>query len=112
MKQLDDKTAAELAKCIALTCFRNSKLENIHAGIAPPTEAGDYSDVYVSTPTGNLPWNEISKISDHMMKELMIDVTNRVYSFLLKMNDEDFLVKTLKYSSQFTLNWNQPEKVE
>lgn len=112
MKQLDRKIASELAKCIVLTCFRNSQLENIHAGIVPQTEVGDYSDVYVATPTGNIPWNKASKISDKMMKALMIDVTNRVYSFLLKMDDEDFLVKTLMYSSQFTVNWNEPEKLD
>lgn len=110
MIQLDKKTAAELAKCIVLTCFRNSKLENIHAGIVPQTEAGDYSDVFVTTPDGTIPWNKTSKISDPMMKELMIDVTNKLYNFLLKMGDEEFLEKTLRYSREFTTGWDELER--
>lgn len=109
MIQLDKETAAELAKCMVLICFRNSKLEDIHAGIVPHTEVGDYSDVFVTTPDGNIPWNETSKISDKMMKELMIDVVNRTYSFLMKMHDEELLVKTLEYSREFTKGWDEPE---
>lgn len=109
MIQLDKETAAKLAKCIVLMCFRNSKLENIHAGIVPQTEAGDYSDVFVTTPEGTIPWNKTSKISDAMMKELMIDVVNKTNNFLLKMHDEEFLIKTLEYSREFTKGWDEPE---
>ena len=39
-----------LAKYMAQQCFRNTVLENFHAGITPYSEAGDYSDVVVKTP--------------------------------------------------------------
>lgn len=112
MIHLDKEIAAELAKCIVLMCFRNSKLEDIHAGIVPHTETGDYSDVFVTTPDGTIPWNDTSKISDPMMKELMIDVVNKTYSFLMKMHDEEFLVKMLEYSREFTKGWDEPEKID
>ena len=37
-----------LAKYLVHRCFRNSVLEDLHAGIAPDSKAGDYSDVFVS----------------------------------------------------------------
>ena len=38
---------AELAKAMAMFCVRNTKLEDIHAGVVPVTRTGDYRDVTV-----------------------------------------------------------------
>ena len=43
-----------LAKHMALQCFRNTRLEDFHAGITPWSPAGDYSDVIVTTPAGEI----------------------------------------------------------
>jgi hypothetical protein len=43
-----------LAKYMAQQCFRNTVLEDFHAGVTPYSEAGDYSDVVVKTPAGPL----------------------------------------------------------
>ena len=68
-----------LAKYMAQQCFRNTVLEDYHAGITPYSEAGDYSDVFVKTPVGEIPWSKLSRLSDDEMKTLMIDVVNRTY---------------------------------
>jgi hypothetical protein len=39
-----------LAKYLALRCFRNSVLEDLHGGIVPVTKSGDYKDVVVRNP--------------------------------------------------------------
>jgi len=44
-----------LAKYMVLQCFRNSMLEDLHAGISPSSASGDYSDVTVSSPYGVIP---------------------------------------------------------
>ena len=50
-----------LVRTMALTCFRNSKLEDIHAGRTPVTRTGDYSDVTVIDADGRrVPWPEVS----------------------------------------------------
>ena len=54
----DPEIQQRLAKHIALRCFRNSILENLHAGKVPDSKCGDYSDVVVKTPYGEIPWNE------------------------------------------------------
>jgi len=110
--KFDEKTAQELAKCIVLRCFRNTELENIHAGKEPHSEAGDYSDVYVVTPAGEIPWNDVSKISNEQMKKLMKEVVNTTYSFLVKMDDENFLQKSLELSMPFTNNWDTPKVID
>jgi len=81
-------TAAErrdlelLAKALVETCMRNSELENLHAGRFPSSERGDFSDVKVVTPYGEIPWPQLSRISDAEMKVLMIDVVDRVFTYL------------------------------
>ena len=71
-----------LAKYLALQCFRNSSLEDLHAGITPSSETGDYSDVVVRTPFGEIPWNQLSRFGDAEMKTLMIDVVTRTYEII------------------------------
>ena len=63
--------------------------EELHSGITPSTKTGDWSDVYVVTPYGNIPWvpaecttmvggqmktgvYAVSRISDKEMHELML----------------------------------------
>ena len=77
-----------LAKYMVLHCFRNSMLEDLHAGISPSSAAGDYSDVTVSSPYGVIPWNNVSRFNDDEMKRLMIDVVDRAYRFIHTLFDE------------------------
>jgi hypothetical protein len=71
-----------LAKLMALQCFRNSKLEDLHAGTFPSSQADDYTDVKVVSPYGEIAWNNLSRLNDDEMKALMIDVVNRCDTFL------------------------------
>ena len=77
-----------LAKYMVLHCFRNSMLEDLHAGISPSSAAGDYSDVTVSSPYGVIPWNKVSRFNDDEMKRLMIDVVDRAYRFIHRLFDD------------------------
>lgn len=95
MKKQQDSFLADpvlqqrLAKYVVQQCFRNSELENLHAGIAPSSETGDYSDVVVQTPFGEIPWRNLSRFDDAEMKVLMLDVVNRTYRFIHKLFDEE-----------------------
>jgi hypothetical protein len=77
-----------LAKLIVLECFRNSGLEDLHAGISPSSAAGDYSDVVVNSPYGSIPWPQVSRLTDEEMKELMIDVVDRTYGLVHRLFDD------------------------
>lgn len=64
MENVDDSIRAfirdpalqqRLAKYLVQRCFRNSALEDLHGGTAPDSKAGDYSDVVVVTPFGEIP---------------------------------------------------------
>src|SRR6516165_5930840 len=50
---------------------------------------GDYSDVVVVTPFGEIPWRRLSRFDDGEMKFLMIDVVQRVYDFIRELFDEE-----------------------
>jgi hypothetical protein len=77
-----------LAKHLVHQCFRNSVLEDLHAGICPDSAAGDFSDVRVSSPYGDIPWPKLSRFNDDEMKHLMIDVVNRTYRFIHMLFEE------------------------
>ena len=77
-----------LAKLIVLECFRNSGLEDLHAGISPSSATGDYSDVLVDSPYGAIPWPQLSRLNDDEMKQLMIEVVDRTYRLVHRLFDE------------------------
>lgn len=81
-ERLTDKEAAHFALALVEQCVRNTRLEDIHAGMVPRSATGDFDDVKVVTPYGEIPWTRLSRISDEEMKALMIEVTNKVFTFL------------------------------
>ena len=78
----DARDLERLALSIVETCVRNTGLEDLHAGVFPGSVTGDYSDVKVVSPHGEIPWNDVSRISDAEMKVLMIEVVDRVFTYL------------------------------
>jgi hypothetical protein len=44
-----------LAKYVVQRCFRNSVLEDFHAGTVPTSKAGDYSDLWYRHRKGKFP---------------------------------------------------------
>lgn len=76
------QTAAKFAKLLAFHCVRNSYLEELHAGISPSSQTGDYTDVKVTSPYGEISWHQVGRISDEEMRRLMEDIVNRLYTFL------------------------------
>lgn len=67
---------------MALHCVRNTVIEDYHAGISPSSKTGDYSDVKVVTPYGEIPWNEVSRLSNNEMETFNKEVVNKIFSFL------------------------------
>lgn len=74
---------AHLALVLTETGVRNSQLEELHAGVTPSSATGDYTDVKVVTPYGEITWARVSRISDEEMKALMMQVVDRFYTLLL-----------------------------
>jgi hypothetical protein len=70
----------QLAKYLVLQCFRNSMLEDLHAGTSPPSATGDRSDLSVSSPYSVIPGPAVSRLNDDEMKRLIIDVVDRTYA--------------------------------
>jgi hypothetical protein len=95
---------------MVLQCFRNSMLEDLHAGISPSSAAGDKSDVTVSSPYGAIPWPKVSRLNDDEMKQLMIDVVNRAYRFIhMLFNEETGSELLLLLAQDDPLpRWNEP----
>lgn len=83
----------EIATMLTVNCFRNTFLEDLHCGISPSSKTGDYSDVKVISPYGEIEWNNLSRITDEEMKKLMKEVNSLVAQFLqaLLTDDEDML---------------------
>ena len=52
----DPEVLKRLAKYLAQQCFRNTVLEDLHAGITPDSQTGDYTDVVARSRYGEIPW--------------------------------------------------------
>jgi len=87
--ELERASAASFAKMIALRCVRNTSIEGIHAGQLPRSKTGDYSDVKVVTPFGEIPWNEVSRISDKEMKVFNKEVVNKLFTIFLYLDKHE-----------------------
>ena len=101
---------ARLAKLMARDCFRNTILEDFHAGKVPSSQAGDHSDVKVVTPFGEIQWDRLSRLSDAEMKTLMIDVVDHCYDFLIELCSPHGreLIENLKLRDELP-RWNEPQ---
>jgi hypothetical protein len=110
MKNTDKAFFAALAKAITAICVRNGFLENLHSGITPSSKTGDYSDVKVVTPYGEIPWSEVSRVSDEEMKRLMKEIVDQIYAFLCQQEDSAFLEAFLKKGSRYTARWDEPSE--
>ena len=109
--QHNEAVRKRLAKLMAHDCFRNTKLEDFHSGKYPSSITGDYSDVKVVSPFGEIPWKELSRLSDEEMKILMIDVVNQCYKFLSELfvsAKGEAIIETLKQRDP-VVKWYDPE---
>ena len=106
----DPALQRRLAKYLVLQCFRNSMLEDFHAGASPSSASGDYTDVTVTSPYGVIPWPRVSRLNDNEMKRLMIDVVDRTYHFIHMLFDENTGGQVLlRLAERDPLpHWNQP----
>jgi len=112
MKDADKLLAALLARSIAALCVRNTFLEDLHAGITPSSQSGDNSDVKVVTPYGEIPWSGVSRISDEEMKRLMKEIVDKLYTFLCRQDDPEFLEAFLAMGGRDTARWDEPRLEE
>jgi hypothetical protein len=111
MNKSEKAHAAILAKAITAICVRNGYLEDLHSGITPSSKAGDYSDVKVVTPYGEIPWEKVSRISDEEMKRLMKGIVNQVYTFLCRQDDPEFLNSFITMGTNYSARWDEPEEL-
>ena len=103
-----ERIAKRLAKDMTVLCVRHTGLEDLHAGIFPDSKTGDYDDVKVVTPYGEIPWNNVSRISDDEMRAFMKQVVDRLYTVLLRLDDTQFLERMGKYGQRLTYGWDEP----
>src|SRR3989442_4856255 len=85
-------TAEKFATMLAFHCVRNSYLEDLHAGMFPSSQTGNYTDVKVVSPYGEIAWNRLGRISDEEMQRLSEDIVNCLYTFfvyILKSGEPD-----------------------
>ena len=88
MDEEERDTLAVAAKPMAPMCVRNTKLEDIHAGIVPVSRTGDYSDVVVVDADGrHIAWPRVSHFDDDAMRDPMRQAVDRLYTFHVKIDD-------------------------
>ncbi len=111
MNRNDEKRiAAKMAKTLAMMCVRNTGLETLHAGIVPVTHAGDYSDVRVIAADGReIAWNDVSHLDDGQMRTLMKEIVNRLYTFNISIDDQEFRNRVDRWA-RIADRWDEPDE--
>ena len=105
----DDQLRSLLIRTMALLCVRNTRLEDIHAGLTPITRTGDYSDVTVIDADGRrIPWPEVSHFDDSVMRDLMRQVVDRLYSFEVRAQEPRFLDRIEPWMKAAS-RWDEPK---
>ena len=112
MNKSDTALASALAKAIAALCVRNTFLEDLHGGATPSSQTGDFSDVKVVTPFGEIPWGKLSRISDSEMQRLMKEVVDKVFTFLCRQQDPAFVEAFLRLGGRYAARWDEPRLQE
>src|SRR5438445_552809 len=112
MKDADKSLASLLAKSIGALCVRNTFLEDLHSGTSPSSKSGDYLDVKVVTPYGEIPWRDLSRITDAEMKRLMKEIVDKLYTFLCRQEDPAFLEAFLGLGGRYSSRWDEPRMEE
>ena len=108
----DDALQSLLIRTTVLVCFRNSKLEDIHAGLTPVTKTGDYSDVTVIDADGRrIPWLEVSHFDDNTMRDLMRQLVDHLHTFTARSNEPGFLDRIGPWMDVAS-RWDEPKLVE
>ena len=108
----DDRLASLLVRTMALLCVRNTALEDIHAGPAPVTRTGDWSDVTVVDAEGRrIPWPQVSHFGDDAMRTLMREIVDNLYTFLLLSREPGFLERMTIWMRSAS-RWDEPKIVE
>jgi hypothetical protein len=110
--EAEQENLKQLALGLALLCVRNTGIETIHSGIEPGSATGNFSDVKVVTPQGEIPWNDVSRISNDEMRAFMRQVVDRLYTCLLRLDDPEFLRRMFRYSRGATRKWDEPQNLE
>lgn len=106
---MDHKDSKELAIGMTVLCVRNTYLEELHAGKFPASATGDYSDVKVVTPYGEIPWKDLSRISDDEMRRLMRDVVDSNYSMLRRLDIPEFDEELRRFGKRRASRWDEPK---
>lgn len=105
---LEIRARKKLTKRLVVNCMR-TPLEPLHAGHGPVSKTGDGSDITVTDAEGQtFTFDEISRISDAEMKELMKTVTDRVFTFLSHFEDAEFMEMMSGYDAS-TAKWDTPK---
>ena len=108
----DDRQASLLVRTMALLCVRNTTLEDIHAGTAPVTRTGDFSDVTVVDAEGRrIPWPEVSHFGEDAMRALMREIVDKLYTFMLLSGEPGF-VEHAGIWMRSASRWDEPKIVE
>ena len=108
-KKTQQQYSAKLAKAIAVLCVRHTFLEDLHAGKSAISRTGDYSDVKVVTPDRDIPWSELSRISDEEMKKLMKQIVNKLYTVLMSLENDEAMHLVFSGGRDCASHWDDPE---
>lgn len=113
MKKYSRSKFRIMARQIALEAVRNTLLEDFHCGTSPSSKVGDFSDVKVVSPYGEIPYKKLSRLSDSEMRTLMLEIEEKLrislWFWFRKHKDENLLSMVEKQLfGEHGISWDDP----
>jgi hypothetical protein len=107
-RRLTEHVRKQISKYIVSRIRNTSLVEEMHSGTFPSSETGDYSDVKVVSPYGEISWNRLSRFCDEEMRDLMILMVDVVYTILTEMTNRDEMFLKRFSTAVVEPKWNDP----
>ena len=110
--------AVIVARFAALYGFRNTELENFHAGKSPTDENGSTKDTVVVCGTKEIAWDKVGRLSDQEMRTLMLSIEKQLTFVVWAILDwerrgempETVEMMKKNYFSEAGISWDRPPK--
>lgn len=100
-----DTNLKVIAILMAANCVRLPVTRADREGSWPRTKTGDYSDVTVVTPFGDIPWTTVNRLNDAELKAFNSGVVNRLYTVLCCLLDPDFMPDRMAFLKYLKFNY-------
>jgi hypothetical protein len=106
---IDDEMAKALSVAIVRLCFRDTCLEDYHAGEPNWADLIQDTQAVVLHAGGAIPLDQVRRLIQAESRAFRREAVDALYTILLNLRDPDYLAAILNYGRQGLERWGEPK---